>query len=387
MRIILHLDMDAFFASIEERENPKLRGMPIVIGADPAPIRIRERGGASPKDEPLYRATGRGVVSTASYAARKFGIHSALPISRAWALCPAPTCAYLPVDMKLYGIVSERIMKIVREVVHTYCHSDGAVRRLKNPVQLRTGSFGSRGSPQDDICMEQVSIDEAYVDVSFCGSYEKAEMLAQRIKDEIEKRERLTCSVGIGPNKYIAKIASDFKKPDGLTLVLPNKVQQFLDPLPVRKLPGVGPKAEAVLRRQGIATILDLRLSLPKDDELFNHAHGIDQSPVEENHEIKSIGHETTFEKDTRDEAFLTKTLLELCGEVEKEVASQKVEYRTITVRVRFDNFETHTSSNTLRHFTVDGTILKRNALKLLFPYFRNKRRIRLIGVRVSKLQ
>ncbi len=328
--------MDAFFASIEERENPKLKGKPIVIGADP-------KGGG-----------GRGVVSTASYAARKFGIHSAMPISQAWKLCPAPQCAYLPVDMKLYGIVSERIMRVVKKCI-------------------------GNGSP-----MEQVSVDEAYVDVSFCGSYEKAEELARVVKGQIKKQERLTCSIGIGPNKVIAKIASDFKKPDGITVVAPDEVQKFLDPMPVRKLPGIGPKTEAQLRRQGIETVLDLRLSLPKSDELFERVHGIDTTPVVEEYQAKSIGRDTTFEHDTNDQALLTKTLLELCDEVGEAVQQGQAAYKTITVRVRFDNFETHTSSHTLSVYTPSGTMFKKEALKLLFPYFRKKRAIRLIGVRVS---
>lgn len=352
MRIILHIDMDAFFASVEERENPKLKGRPIVIGADP-------KGGK-----------GRGVVSTASYAARKFGIHSAMPISKAWQLCPAPQCAYLPGDMRLYEIVSERIMKLVRECVEQYAEA--------GPLSGRRSGLR--------ILIEQVSVDEAYADVSYCGTFEAATQLAQTIKETIMARERLTCSVGIGPNKLIAKIASDFKKPDGLTVVRSEGVEDFLNPLPIRKLPGIGPKTEILLARRGIQTVADLRLALSADDELYKKACGLDDSPVVVAYAAKSIGHETTFPADTRDQALLTKTLLELCGEVMGEVRRAGAVFKTITVRVRFDNFETHTSSHTLRSHADDGTLLKQSALKLLFPYFRKKRLIRLIGVRVSNL-
>ncbi|MBI2552736.1 DNA polymerase IV [Candidatus Uhrbacteria bacterium] len=375
-RIILHIDMDAFFAAVEEREHPELKGCPIVVGADPK------------------EGQGRGVVSTANYAARKFGIHSAMPISRAWKLCSAPQCAYLPVDGKLYGIVSERIMKVVKEVVEC-----AVAPTPPHPPSGRGGNrFVSpplRGGVRGGVPMEQVSVDEAYVELmkhelrimNYGNALEEAERIARKIKMEILKRERLTCSIGIGPNKLIAKIASDFKKPDGLTVVTPERVQEFLDPLPVRRLPGIGPKTEAQLARQGIKTIRDLRVSLPRSDELFDRAHGRDDSPVVEEYEAKSVGHETTFAADTRDQALLTRTLMELCDEVMDEARKESVQFRTITMRVRFENFETHTAAYTLRHFSADGTILKREALKLLIPYLKKTRLIRLIGVRISNLQ
>ena len=358
-RIIIHLDMDAFFAAVEERERPELRGRPVVVGADP-------KGGH-----------GRGVVSTASYAARKFGIGSGMPISRAWRLCPAPKCAYLPVDGKLYGIVSERVMRVVRECVKSTPplappRKGGETAQFPPLPEGRLGGVGA---------IEQESIDEAYIEIK------NAEELAKKIKIEIKKQERLTCSVGIGPNKLVAKIASDFQKPDGLTVVRPESVQEFLDPLPVRKLPGIGPKTEAELARQGIKTVQDLRVSLPRSDELFERTHGIDESPVVEEYEAKSIGRETTFAADTRDQALLTRTLMELCDEVIDEVRAEGVQFRTITVRARFADFETHTSAHTLKKPTVSGTMLKQEALKLLFPYFKKKRQIRLIGVRVSNFK
>ncbi|MBE0512696.1 DNA polymerase IV, partial [Candidatus Bathyarchaeota archaeon] len=199
-KIIMHVDMDAFFAAVEEREHPEFKGMPIVVGADPKEGR------------------GRGVVSSASYEAREFGVRSGMPISRAWKLCPE--AVYLPVNYQSYVKVSNEIMGVLRK------HADK---------------------------FERWGIDEAFLDVtSKVKDYGEAEALAGRIKNEIFKKERLTCSVGIGPNKLVAKMASDFQKPDGLTIVKEEDAERFLSPLPVRKLLWVGRKTEQKLRRIGI---------------------------------------------------------------------------------------------------------------------------------------
>jgi DNA polymerase IV (DinB-like DNA polymerase) len=195
--------MDAFYAAVEERRNPDLRGRPIVVGADP-------KAGA-----------GRGVVTTASYAARKYGIRSAMPITRAWRLAEAarrrgePEAVFLRGDRAVYREVSDRIMAIA-----------------------------ARGAD----AFEEASIDEAFLDLSSLGDFERAAVHARAVKAEVVEREGLTCSIGIGPNKLVAKIASDFQKPDGLTVVQPEAVQAFLDPLPIRRIPGIGPKSEAALR-------------------------------------------------------------------------------------------------------------------------------------------
>src|SRR3989344_6219044 len=200
-KIIAHLDMDAFFASVEERENPRWQGLPIVVGADPHSTGSEQ-------------GHGRGVVSTANYAARKYGIHSAMPISRAWKLSEEavrrgePKAIFLPVNGKLYGQVSEKIMAIIHQ-------------------------FADK--------VEQASIDECYFALP-TEDYTGAEKTAKQIKAEVETKEQLTCSIGLGPNKLIAKIASGKNKPDGLTIVEPDQVLDFLAPLPVRELPGVGPK-------------------------------------------------------------------------------------------------------------------------------------------------
>ena len=208
IRIIGHLDMDAFFASVEERDNSRLAGSPLVIGSDP------EEG------------RGRGVVSTANYKAREYGIRSALPISTAWRLSEAarakglPPATFLEVDMHRYSEASQRIMAIIRR------HAEH---------------------------VEEASVDEAYFDLSFADSYERAAEIAHAIKDEIRTRERLTASVGIGPNKLIAKIASDKNKPDGFLVVRDNEAETFLAPMAIRKIPGVGPKDGGGIKKNGCA--------------------------------------------------------------------------------------------------------------------------------------
>ena len=191
-QIVLHVDMDAFFASVEVREKPELAGFPVVVGADPK------------------RGKGRGVVCTCSYEARKFGVHSAMPVSEAYKLCP--DASFLPVNIRLYVQVSDNVMEIMKGFADKF---------------------------------QQYSIDEAFlVPRPEIRSYEEAAMIAQRIKDEIKRQERITCSVGVAPNKIIAKVASKFRKPDGLTVVRPEDVQEFIFPLEVSKIPGIGEKRQ-----------------------------------------------------------------------------------------------------------------------------------------------
>jgi nucleotidyltransferase/DNA polymerase involved in DNA repair len=349
MRIILHLDLDAFFAACEECENPALAGKPLVIGADPK------------------QGKGRGVVSTASYEARKYGIRSGMPISTAWKLCPAAPlgpCIYLPVNFELYTKTSYAIFSIVR----TYADA-----------------------------FEQAGIDESYLDVSKrCKSYEEAKALAGKIKSEIKEKEHLSCSIGIGPNKLIAKIASDFQKPNGLTVVLPDDVQEFLSPLSVRKLIGIGPKTEAFLKTKEITTISQLR-KIPEfiliewfgnsfGAYLYKASHGIDESPLVEHWTPKSFGREWTFEKDVKDGKLVFSTLEELAKAVAKTASQEKFEWQTITVKVRYAGFETHTSQKKLENFTQDIEVSLNVAKDLLNPYLKSKRLIRLIGFRISDL-
>jgi DNA polymerase IV (DinB-like DNA polymerase) len=340
-RIIFHMDMDHFYTAVEEREHPEYKGKPVVVGADPK------------------EGKGRGVVSTSNYEARKAGVRSGIPISRAWKLCPE--AIYLPPNFPLYIRVSNEIMDIARKYADKF---------------------------------EQWGIDEAFLDVSArVKDYVEAENLANQLKREIKEKERLTCSIGVGPNKLIAKIASDYQKPDGLTLVKEDEAEAFLAPLPVRRLLWVGRKTEAKLTKLGVNTIGDLARYDPTmlaeafgvmGTQMHLSARGIDRSDVEARTEVKSISHETTFEEDTDDAEAVLKALDALAAEVAKEVVEQKLFFKTVTVKVRYENFETHTRSKTLAHITNRQQDLQKTARQMLIPYLSSNRKIRLIGVRVS---
>src|SRR5437867_6649541 len=356
MRIIAHVDMDAFYASVEARHNPALRDRPVVVGADP-------------KD-----GRGRGVVEAASYAARRYGIRSAMPISRAWKLAEAarrqgePEVVFVHGNRKLSSEVSERVMAI-----------------------LAAGGDA----------FEEASIDEAYLDLSSLASFEAAVDRARTLKREIAEREGLTCSVGLGPNKLVAKIASDFKKPDGLTLVRPEDVQPFLDPLGIRVIPGIGPKTEAELNARGIRTVSDLR-ALERGqlaewfgrwgEDLHAKARGLSDSPVSNEWEPKSVGEQETFEVNTLDAAFITERVRALAGEVFARVGRQGFRaFRTVTVTVRFAHFRTLTRAHTSRGEIASADALYAGAAQLFVPFLDQREnprgtRIRLIGVRAEKL-
>lgn len=370
MTVILHVDMDAFFAAIEERDNPRFRGLPIVVGASP-------RGGL-----------GRGVVSTANYEARKYGIYSAMPIS--WAYRACPTAIFLPVDGKRYAVVSRNIMAILRKYADLPAHAGK---------------------------MEQVSVDEAYLEVNSKLKtknsklqlktqnleYQEARKIAEKIKKDVWEKERLTCSIGIGLNKLVAKIASDFKKPDGLTVVSakggsasggqPREVQGFLDPMPVRVIPGIGPKTERLLGNGAVRLVRDLR-KVDKQklvdkfgvhgEHIWNLAHGIDERPVEEDREVKSVGRQTTFEKDIKQSGPIIETAFALLEEVFDELKQEGVCGKTLTVIVRYAWFETHTSQQSTE-YSLSLREAKKLTLKLLLPYL-NGKAIRLVGVRISSL-
>jgi DNA polymerase IV (DinB-like DNA polymerase) len=356
VRIIAHLDMDAFFAAVEERRDPELRGRPVVIGADPK------------------AGKGRGVVATASYAARRYGIRSATPISRAWRLAEAarrrgePATVFLRGNHALYREVSARIMALVAE---------------------RADAF------------EEASIDEAYLDLSSLADFHDAETHARTVKALILEREGLTCSVGIAPNKLVAKIASDFRKPDGLTVVRPEAVEGFLDPLSIRVIPGIGPKTEAFLRERGIGTIAELRgVERPRlvewlgkwGDDVYERARGVSLSPVSNEWERKSVGEQETFEQDTLDRSFVLERARALAaGVFERMLADGVRGFRTVTITVRFEHFVTVSRSLTAETPLLTRDALEGTAHRLLLPFLDERenpksRRIRLIGVRVEKL-
>ena len=369
MRIIAHLDMDAFFASVEERERPYLKGLPIAVGSDP-------QGGK-----------GRGVVSTANYPARAYGVRSATPISKAWELSEQarkqgkPPVVFISPHFQTYEKVSKAVMAIV-------------ARYLKG---TQTTLFHT-----DPPALEQVSVDECYFDLSFMGSFKKAKAVAARIKKEIAKKEKLSCSIGIGPNKLIAKIASDFQKPDGLTVVYPDLVEGFLSLLSVRKIPGIGPRAEERFKRLRIRTVAEARaLSREKltdmfgkwGGELYLKVRGEDDSPVVvEVPPAKSIGEQETLLEDSLN----MKILLPYLERQAKNLISYLVrdgfkEFRTIVLTVRFADFETVSRSRTLSTPTGSAEILRRNVTQMFFPFLDRQenprlKKIRLLGIRVEKL-
>lgn len=343
-RIILHVDLDAFFASVEERENPELKGKPVIVGADP-----RE-------------GVGRGVVATANYVAREFGIRSAMPISKAWKLCPQGI--YVRPNFILYGKVSYDIMQILKKHVTKF---------------------------------EQVGIDEAFLDVTDkVKDFEEAERFAEKIKKEILNKEKVSCSIGIGPNKLIAKLSSDYKKPYGTTVVKPDNVKRFLEPLPVRKLIGIGPKTEAVLKKMKIESVGQLAKADVKilvdtfgvfGYRMHEMALGIDESEVTEEYEIKSIGRETTFEEDIDNQEIIFTTIDELVEEVHPELINENILFKTVGIKIRYENFETHTHAKTFEFHTNDKELIKDTAKQLVQPFLNIGRKVRLIGVRVSGLK
>jgi len=341
-RIILHADMDCFYAAVEMHDHPHYAGKPVVVGADP-------QGGL-----------GRGVVSTCSYEARAFGIRSAMPISQAFRLCP--DAIFVRPDMNRYVQVSENIMEILR-------------------------SYGFR--------FQQVSIDEAFLDISPIGSFFAAQKRAEEIKHEIRTRCGITCSLGIAPAKIVAKIASDFHKPDGLTIVKPGNVPAFLAPLPVRRIPGIGSKTEKELHALGIQTIgnlaaYDVQGLIGRFGRsavvLHEAALGIDGSEVVERDGIKSISKETTFGQDTGDAGEIIATMEGLVGEVSRSLVAENIYFKTVTVRVRYEGFVTKTKAKTLPHHHNDEATIRGCAHGLLRELY-DGRKIRRLGLRLSGLK
>ncbi|MCF8054943.1 MAG: DNA polymerase IV [Deltaproteobacteria bacterium] len=336
MRRILHLDMDAFFAAVEEKLNPALGGMPVIIGArDPR---------------------SRGVVSTASYAARRYGVHSGMPLKTAFQLCPLGI--FLPVNYDAYIRESRAFKKILHSI-----------------------------SPQ----VEEAGIDEAYIDISEMP--EEATQLGRRIKESIRQELALTCSIGIAPNKLLAKIASDFQKPDGLTIVSAVEVPNFLAPLSVRKLIGVGPKSEARLKKMGIATVEQLRevpietlveaFGFSYGEYLYAISRGIDDRPLITHWEPKSISRETTFQRDVGDWQIIARTLAELTKEVVQELKEQQQRAKTVTLKIRFADFTTITRAKTLEMPLDEEEPLRKAAFACL-KRVELRQRVRLLGVRVG---
>ncbi len=355
-RIIAHLDMDAFFASLEEAGSPIFKGKPIVVGSDPK------------------NGQGRGVVSTANYKAREYGIHSALPISIAWRLSQKAKAegkdeaVFLTVDFERYEKAHDEILEIIKKYSKE---------------------------------VEPASIDEFYFDLSYLKNYKKAEDICKKIKEEIRKKLKVTCSVGIGQNKLISKISAGMKKPDGLVVVKEKDSEKYLELLPVRKIPGIGPKTEQVLKDKGIEIVKDLK-KLSKTElreihgkwgeDLYYKVRGIDEDPIVESREAKSIGEQMTFEHDTLNFVEIGEMFENLCKGVFKSFLQSGFKtFKTVGITVRFSDFETKTTAKTLKKESKSEKEFIIETLKLLLPYMdkrKNPRKklIRLIGVKMEKL-
>lgn len=342
-RTILHLDMDAFFAAVEQNDHPEWQGRPLIVGADP-------RNGR-----------GRGVVSTCSYEARVFGVRSAMPISKAYQLCPQAVYVY-PRGGR-YAEVSRQVMAVIDHY-----------------------------SPD----VEQISIDEAFLDITSTQKlFGDARALAVQLKNEIKTVTHLTASVGIAPNKFVAKIASDLEKPDGLVIVAEGGVEAFLAPLDLGRLWGVGQKTLPVLQQLGLRTIGDLARF--RQEELVKKlgkagmafwqlAHGIDHREVVDDWAAKSISRETTFGQDTNDETEIRQTLLYLCDDLGYEMRKKNYKGRTVTLKIRLHDFTTFTRSRSLDEATDKTSLIWLTIEELFNSFQRHGKAVRLLGVGMANL-
>ncbi len=342
-RRILHLDMDAFFAAVEQLDFPQYRGKPVIVGADP-------KGGA-----------GRGVVATASYEARKYGVHSALPISLAYQRCPH--AVYLRGRYERYSEISRQLIATLNEFT---------------PV------------------IEKISIDEAFLDITkSLALFGSAEKIGHQIKKRIYDDLGLVASIGIAPNKFLAKVASDLEKPDGFVVVKEGEEKEFLKSLPISRLWGVGKKTEAALKQMDIETIGQIA-HMPEQDlsrrfgkwgsALWRLANGIDTRSVKPWETQKSISQETTFDEDTGDEEAIHKTLLGLAESLSRLMRKSKLKGRTVTLKIRLEDFSTFTRSKTLSDFVDSTQILKGVAIGLYKKFNKKNMKVRLLGIGVSQL-
>jgi len=340
MKIILHIDLDSFYASLEERRNPEMKEKPIVVCVFSG------------------RTEDSGAVATANYPAREFGIHAGMPISQAKKL-GGDNCFYLPMDKEYYLKVSERIMELLRSHAEKF---------------------------------EQRSIDEAYLEIQ--GGFEDAEIIAKKIKQEILEQEKVTCSVGIAENKILAKMASKMQKPDGLTILKTEDIEEKIHPLPVKKLHGIGPKAVEKLSLLEIKTIGDLakadELKLVevfgsiKGKEYFEKANGIDNSEVEEQ-ERQQLSKLGTLKENTRDLEVICDKISELLPDLEKKIEKP---FRTVSIIAITKSLKIQTKSKTLTNSTKSISVVKDEARKLFEEFLKqNTEELRRCGVRVSNFE
>ena len=340
LRRILHCDMDCFYAAVHTRDDPSLEGKPVVVGGDPS---------------------GRGVVAAANYEARNYGIHSAMPAAQARRQCPETI--FLRPDFKRYREESQQIFAIYRDYT---------------PI------------------VQPLSLDEAFLDVSeHLGDFSSATAVAEDIRRRVREEQRLTVSVGVAPNKLVAKIASDFRKPDGLTIVRPHEVEAFLAPLPVRRLYGIGPAAERSLHEMGVTTLGELRkLSVDRlmarfgnwGRVLWERVRGIDDRPVRTHRERKSLSTEHTFAENIKDLDEIDRILDTMAAEVSRGLEKRRLAASTITVKVRYPDFTTPTRSQTLPVPTSDAATIAVTARELVRRTDAGKRSVRLLGVGASNL-
>lgn len=338
-RLIMHVDMDAFFASVEQRDFPELRGKPVIVGGSPSE---------------------RGVVAAASYEVRKFGVRSAMPTSQALRECPEAILR--PPRFSAYREASQAIHAIFCELTEK---------------------------------IEPVSLDEAYLDLTGqVVDFQHALSISRRLKKDIHDRIFLTASVGVGPNKFLAKIASDYRKPDGLFIIKPEEALNFLEPLPVRVVPGVGPKTDHRLKLMEIRTIGQLRertveelqefLGRKHGERLHQLAQGVDDAPVVSSRSPKSVSQERTFSHDMSDKEAMGAVLAELAEMVSQRLKKKKLKARTIGIKVRFDDFRIATRSTTMDE-PDDGTdIIAEIAKGMLDRLPLQGMKIRLLGVRTA---
>ncbi len=339
-RTIIHADLDAFYASVEQLDKPELRGKPVVVGGSPE---------------------GRGVVAAASYEARRFGVHSAMPMSRALRLCP--TAVRVSPRFDRYGEMSRQVMAIFRSVT---------------PL------------------VEPLSLDEAFLDVTGRhAEHSGAKGLAEHLKREIKRQTGLTVSIGVGTNKTVAKIASAKEKPDGLVVVPPGTEAQFLAPLPVRTLWGVGPKSEKSLVTAGFRTVGDIAAAQPghfeslfgaRGRELWEMASGLDDRPVITEYERKSVGAENTFPKDLPDGPELREELARIAAHVAERLRNSGARARCIAIKLRYHNFRTITRQLTRPDPTDDAGEITTAAGQLMDAIVQEGGRFRLLGIHASKL-
>ncbi len=343
-RTILHVDMDAFYASVEQLDHPEYRGRPVIVGADPR------------------RGSGRGVVAACSYEARTYGIRSALPIRQAWERCPHGV--YVRPRLARYREVSARVFEVFRRYTDR---------------------------------VEPLSIDEAFLDLTGCERlFGPGEAVARRIRQDIREELGLGASVGVAPNKFLAKIASDLDKPGGLVVVRPGEEERFLAPLPVGRLWGVGPRTAEALRRMGVRTIGDLARYRREDlrarfgepgEALWRLSRGIDERPVSPEAAPKSLGAEVTFDRDVTDPARVRRALLGLCDRVGERLRRHGYLARGVTLKFRDDTFATATRSAPLARPTDLAEDLFDGVTRLLGRVPRGPgRKVRLVGVQATRL-